>query len=49
MQTEIAYLGHRISQGKVAMDSEKVKAIRDWPIPTTVKDVQVFLGLANYY
>jgi hypothetical protein len=49
MQTEVAYLGHRISQGKVAIDPEKVKAVRDWPIPTTVKDVQAFLGLANYY
>jgi hypothetical protein len=49
MQTEVAYLGHRISQGKVAMDPEKVKAVREWPVPTTVKDVQAFLDLANYY
>jgi hypothetical protein len=31
------------------MDLEKVKAVREWPVPTTVKDVQAFLGLANYY
>ena len=27
----------------------KVKAILDWPVSKSVKDVQKFLGLANYY
>ena len=27
----------------------KVKAVLDWPVPKLVKDVQKFLGLANYY
>jgi len=31
------------------MEEEKVKGILDWPIPKCVKDVQKFLGLANYY
>ena len=31
------------------MDSAKVKVIQDWPEPRKVKDVQSFLGFANFY
>jgi hypothetical protein len=31
------------------MTQDKVKAILDWPTPKTVKDIQKFRGLANYY
>ena len=31
------------------MDSEKVRAVQEWPRLTRVKQVQRFLGLANYY
>lgn len=31
------------------MDERKVEAIRNWPIPKTVKELQSFLGLANFY
>ena len=31
------------------MDDSKVKAITDWPAPTTVHSVRSFLGLANFY
>ena len=31
------------------MEEEKVKDMLDWPTPKCVKDVQKFLGLANYY
>ncbi|KAK3548421.1 hypothetical protein QTP70_012842 [Hemibagrus guttatus] len=31
------------------MDEGKVTAIRDWPTPTTVKELQRFLGFANFY
>jgi hypothetical protein len=31
------------------MSTEKVKAIQDWPEPRKVKDVQSFLGFANFY
>ncbi len=31
------------------MDPEKVKAVTDWPTPTSRKEVQRFLGFANFY
>ena len=38
-----------IEEGKISLDSVKVKGIQDWPIPTTVKEVQSFLGFGNFY
>ena len=35
----IEYLGMVIQEGKIAMDSVKLKGIQDWPTPTTVKQV----------
>jgi len=31
------------------MEEEKVKGVLNWPTPKCVKDIQKFLGLANYY
>jgi len=33
----------------IKMEKEKVKGVLEWPTPKCVKDVQKFLGLANYY
>ena len=49
LKTEITYLGHVIGPLGISMDPEKIKAIRDWPPPKNVKELQSFLGLANYY
>ena len=45
----VEYLGMVISKNHVAMDEEKVAGVLDWPIPKKVKDVQAFLGFANFY
>ena len=31
------------------MEKEKVQRVVEWPVPKSVKDMQKFLGLANYY
>lgn len=48
-QEQIDYLGHRISGAGVATDEGKIKAVRDWPQPTSVRKLREFLGLAGYY
>ena len=46
---KVRYLGHTVSRDGVAVDPEKVEKVRDWPIPRSTREVQQFLGLANYY
>ncbi len=45
----IGFLGFVISNGQVTMEETKLEAVRDWPAPKTVKEVQKFLGFANFY
>ena len=45
----VLYLGHVVLKEGIATDPEKIRAVRDWPTPTTVTEVQSFIGLASYY
>jgi transposase InsO family protein len=45
----VAFLGYIISKQGLEPDPKKIEAIAEWPEPRNVKDVQSFLGLANYY
>ncbi len=47
--TSVAFLGYVISQEGVAMDESKVHAVLNWPLPSTIKELQRFLGFANFY
>ena len=38
-----------IEEGKISMDPGKLRGIRDWPPPTTLKQVRGFLGFGNFY
>jgi len=48
-QDKIEFLGYIISTTGLQMDESKVQTIRDWSAPRRVKDVQSFLGFANFY
>ncbi len=42
---EVKYLGHIVSSDGVAMNEDKVDAIRDWPTPKSLTELRTFLGL----
>ena len=46
---EISILGVVVGKGQVKMEQEKVKAVKEWKIPTRIKDVESFLRFANFY
>jgi hypothetical protein len=46
---QVAFLGHVISKGGISMDPSKAQDVLSWNAPTSVGDIQIFLGLAGYY
>ncbi|SJL00113.1 related to TY3B TY3B protein [Armillaria ostoyae] len=48
-QDSVEYLGYILSSEGLCMSEDKVKTILDWPVPWKVKDIQSFLGFANFY
>ena len=48
-QRTVTFLGYVISPGNIEMDRQKVKAVLEWPPPSTRKELQSFLGFANFY
>ena len=48
-KNSMEYLGMIISPGEVRMDPSKVATVKDWPTPTMLKEVRVFIGFANFY
>ena len=46
---EIHILGIIVGKGQVKMEQEKIKAVKEWKTPTRLKDVESFLGFANFY
>ena len=45
----VKYLGYILSPDGLKMSDNKVKIIKDWPETKKVKDIQLFLGFANFY
>jgi hypothetical protein len=48
-QKKIHYLGHIVSEDGIAVDPEKIEAIKSWPTPKNISEVRSFMGLAGYY
>jgi transposase InsO family protein len=47
--TEVDFLGYHLGSGTLQMQEDKVQAIHEFPVPKTVKSLQRFLGMCNYY
>uniref|UniRef100_A0A8C6MDP3 Gypsy retrotransposon integrase-like protein 1 n=1 Tax=Nothobranchius furzeri TaxID=105023 RepID=A0A8C6MDP3_NOTFU len=45
----VKFLGFVLESGQLRTDPDKVKAVLEWPTPTTRKHLQRFLGFANFY
>ena len=48
-QPEVLFLGHALSKEGITLNPEKVQKVKDWPVPSNVKEVHSFLGLMSYY
>ena len=46
---EIPILGVIVGRGQVKIGQDKIKAVKEWKIPTNIKDMESFLGFANFY
>ena len=49
MMLSVEYLGHRILAKGIQPTEDKVRAVRDAPVPTNVTQLRSFVGLVNYY
>src|SRR5882672_5070599 len=47
--SEVDFLGFIVGNGQLKMDPSKISAVKDWKIPQTKKQLQSFLGFANFY
>ena len=48
-QNEIRFLGYVVSAQGVQMEDKRIEAVKSWPEPKSVRDIQVFIGFANFY
>ena len=49
LSRELEYLGHKLNEEGLKMQEGKVKAIAEYPPPTSVKTLRRFLGMIGYY
>ena len=49
MRSSVVFLGHVLSAEGLRTDPEKIRAVEEYAVPTTVTEVRAFLGLAGYY
>ena len=47
--TGIPILGVVAGKRQVQMEQDKIKAVKEWKMPTKIKEVESFLGFANFY
>ena len=48
-QDEVCFLEYVVLSKKINMEAKRIKVVKDWPEPKSVRNIQVFLGFANFY
>ncbi len=48
-ENEVRFLGFVVSAQGIRMEEERIVTVKAWPEPQSVRDIQVFLGFANFY
>ena len=48
-QDKVRFLGYVVSTQGIRMQDERIKVVKNWPEPKSVRDIQVFIGFANFY
>lgn len=49
LQKHVQFLGHELTSDGLKPNQDKIKAVLNFPIPKTQKDIKTFLGLVGYY
>src|SRR5262245_12424508 len=44
----VNFLGYVVSDQGIGMEPSRIRAISDWPVPSNVRELQSFLGFANF-
>jgi len=48
-KNSVAFLGHNLSSDDISVEDDKVRSIREWPLPKCVRVIQSFIGPCSYY
>ena len=49
LKTKIEYLGYIVEDGRIFPSEKKIEAVRKFPKPTNLRQIQGFLGLTGYF
>ena len=48
-QNEVCFLGYVVLLKEINMEAKRIKVVKDWPKPKSVRNIQIFLGFTNFY
>ena len=48
-KSQVTYLRHGVSESGIQTDPEKLEALKSWPVPKNIQEVQSYLGFTGYY
>ena len=48
-QKQVDFLGRIVSESGIKLSNTDIKAVLDWPVPQSTREVEQFVGLANYH